>query len=464
MLSFLTLPILTRIFAPGDYGVIEATTTLLSIVAIFASLSLESAAQRSYFDYPAEREHARRVVLSSAFWPMVLWSSLLTLAILAFRDPISRALFGSEEQATVIALAVAAFPLGVASTMFLEVMRLRQQPVRYVLVTWFGALLSVGLILYLVAVADEGLEGFFAAGAISAVPILIAAAALAPRSILMAVSGRELRVMLAYALPLIPVAVTSWGLQFVDRFFLLAFADLHELGVYALGVRLSNVLLLAVTAFGIAWSPFIFDIFSRSPDEERHVRARALTSVALALAFGAVVISVYAREFFQTVTDEAFADAYKVVGILCLGIFALGLNGVTMTGISLVRRTRYFALYAAYTAALNIALNFALIPPLGGIGAALATSASFAVLAVLYYRRAQQLDPAPFDIRRVVKIGFLAAAAIAIGTFVNVEPLWLSAVVKAFLVAGFVVALWVAGCIDAATIRYLRLPRRPSPA
>lgn len=459
LLSFVTLPILTRIFTPSDYGVIEATTTFLSVIGIVATLSLDSAAQRSYFDYDADHERERRVVLSSAFWPMVAWASLLTLTVVLLRDEISDALFGSDRYGTVIGLAVAAFPLGVASTLFLEVMRLRQQPIRYVVVSWCGSILSVALVLYLVAVEDHGLQGFYLAGVLSAVPILVATYALAPRSVLPTVNWSELRRMLVYALPLIPVAATSWGLQFADRFFLLAFANLHDLGIYGLGVRLSNVLLLAVTAFGIAWSPYILELFNESPDRERVVRARALTNVAFVLALGAVCISIYAREFFLTVTGSAFADAYQVVGILCLGIYALGLNGVTMTGISIKRRTRYFAQYAIYTAVLNVALNFLLIPPLEGIGAALATSLSFVALAVLYYRRAQIVDPAPFDLRVVLTIAFLAAVTIAVGTFINLEPLWLSALVKVPLVLAFLVAVWATGCIDVGVIRAMRFSR-----
>jgi O-antigen/teichoic acid export membrane protein len=457
LVSFVTLPIMTRIFTPADYGVIEATSTLLSVIGIIASLSLESGAQRSYFDYAADQVRERRVVLSSAFWPMVSWAALLALTVVLLRDQLSQLLFGDDRYATVIAIAVAGFPIAVASTFFLEVMRLRQQPTRYVIVSWFGALSSVVLILYLVAIQDHGLQGFYLAGLLTAVPTLIAAAAVARNSVLFTIDRRELFRMLAYALPLVPVLATNWALQFLDRFFLLHFASLRELGLYALGVRLSNVLLFAVTAFAVAWSPFILDLYNRAPEEEPRFRARALTGVALALGFGAVCLSVYAREFFLTVTNPDFADAYKMVGILCLGIFCLGINAVTMTGISIARRTRYFAQYAVYTTIVNVVLNFVLIPPLEGIGAALATSLTFVVLAVLYYRRAQIVDPAPFELGRVLRIAVLAGAIIAVGTFVNLEPLWLSALVKVPLVLAFPLGAWVFGCVDADTRRLVRV-------
>lgn len=461
LVGFLTLPILTRILTPTDYGVIEGMTLLVSVVAIVATLALDSGAQRSYFDYREDEEIERRVVLSSAFWPMVSWAAVLALVLVLLREPLSTVIFGTNRYATVVALAASAFPLGVASSFLLDVMRLRQQPVRYVAVSWFGALLSVALILYLVAVEDHGVEGFYAAGVISAFPTLVVAYIFAPRAIVRALKWSELRRMAAYSLPLVPVAATNWGLQFADRFFLLTLADLRELGIYALGSRLANVLLLGVAAFGAAWSPFILDLYSRSPELERDIRARAFANVALALGVGAVCISVYAREFFETVTGDAFADAYTVVGILSLGVFALGLNGVTMTAISIARRTRYFLQYSLYAAVLNVALCLVLIPPLGGVGAALATALSYSLLAALYYRRAQLLDRAPFDLAAVGKIAALAAVAIAVGTIIDVEPLWLSALVKAPVVAAFLFAVWATGCVDVRALAFLRLPIPP---
>jgi O-antigen/teichoic acid export membrane protein len=464
LVSFLTLPILTRILSPEEYGVIEAVTTMLAVIAVFASLSLESAAQRSYFDYAPEQVDERRVVLSSAFWPMVLWAAALAAATAALAAPISTLLFGTDDYATVILLAVIALPVAVATTFFLEVMRLRLQAVRYVLVSWFGALLSVALILYLVAVADRGLQGFYLAGVISAVPTFLVAAAVARGAIRATINWPALRTMLLYALPLIPVAASNWVLQFVDRLFVLHYSDLHDLGLYALGLRLSNVLLLVVGAFAFAWAPFILDLFSREPQREPFVRARALTYVALVTAFGAVCLSIYAREFFLTVTDPAFADAYKLVGVLCAGIFALGLNAVTMTGISIARRTRYFAQYAVYAAALNVALNFALIPTFGIMGAAIATSLTFIVQAWLYYRRAQLLSPAPFDSRRIGAIAATATVLIVIGTFVNLEPLWLSALVKLPLVLALPLLAWSRGWVKGLSLDLLRAPAvRPGP-
>jgi O-antigen/teichoic acid export membrane protein len=170
--------------------------------------------------------------------------------------------------------------------------------------------------------------------------------------------------------------------------------------------------------------------------------------VTFGLCLGAVILSVFAREFFLTVTSRSYARAYEVVGLSAGAVVALGINSVTMSGISISRQTIHFARYAVVAAVVNVGLNFALIPWLGMVGAALATFLSYAALAVLYYIRAQALDPAPFDLRRVLLIVAVAAVVITAGTFIRIDPLWLSFLTKVPLVAAFLLALRMLGVID----------------
>jgi O-antigen/teichoic acid export membrane protein len=316
----------------------------------------------------------------------------------------------------------------------------------------------VTLILVFVAGFDWGLEGFYLAGIVSALPTLAVALGMSRVPIRGVVSLGRVRSMLAFALPLVPVALTTWLTQFADRYFVLHFASLRELGHYAIGGRLANVLLFAVGAFAFAWSPFALELMARDPEREHVARARALVYVAIGACFGAVCLSVYAREFLRTVTDPAFEDSYKVVGILCLGAVAAGLSAVLGTGITIARKTGYFARYAAYGAALNIALNLLLVPPFGMIGAAISAAATYGMIAVVYYRRAQMLDAAPFTPRQVLAIVLVAAAVIAVGSPFTLDPVWASVLVKLPLVAVFPLAAWLLGWLDSEARAALHLP------
>ena len=341
-----------------------------------------------------------------------------------------------------------------------EVFRVRHQPIRYAVLSIVWGVATIGLMLTLVAGFDRGLRGYYLGFVLGGLLTIGIGLFTVRDSLRLRWDLRELRTMLAFGLPLVPLAASTWVIQLVDRYFLLHYSSRAELGLYGLGVRFANLLMLAVVTLGLAWAPFVFDLARRDPTEERRVRARSLTYTTILLGFGAVVISVFAREVFLTVTDPSFEDAYKVVGLSTAVVVAVGLNAVTMTGISLKRRTIYFARYAVYVAALNIALNFLLIPPLDMVGAALATALTYAVLAGLYYYRAQRVDPAPFQLGKVLITLGTAGVLITIGTFVNVDPLWLSVLVKLPLVAAFPVAMILFRVLDSEAIELLRRLRR----
>ena len=460
LLIFLSIPIVTRIFTTSEFGVIETMTAVTAALAVVVLLGLDSASQRSYFDYSDEQAEERRTVLSTTFWTLLVWSLFVCGVLVLLSGPLADRLFGSSTYQAVVALAICLVGIETIFVFLQEVFRVRHEPIRYAVLSIVWGVATIGLMLVLVAGLDRGLRGYylgFALGGLAAIAIGLFAVR---HSLRLRWDPRELRTMLAFGLPLVPLAASTWVIQLVDRFFLLHYSSRAELGLYGLGVRLANLLMLAVLTLGLAWAPFVFDLAQRNPDEEKRVRARSLTYTAILLGFGAVVISVYAREVFLTVTDPKFEEAYKVVGLSAATVVAIGLNAVTMTGISLKRRTGYFARYAVYVAALNIALNFLLIPPYGMVGAALATALTYATLAGLYYYRAQLVDPAPFQAGKVLLALATAGVLIAVGTFVNLDPVWLSILVKLPLVAIFPLAMVLFRVLDPEAMELLRKLRR----
>jgi O-antigen/teichoic acid export membrane protein len=126
---------------------------------------------------------------------------------------------------------------------------------------------------------------------------------------------------------------------------------------------------------------------------------------------------------------------------------------VLLTGIGLAKRTIYVAGLATIAAVANIALNFALIPPFGIVGAALASAAGYGTLAVLYYWAAQRVYPTPFEPRKVVTILALAIAA-SFAAALPVEGV-AQAAVKLAAIAAFLGAVVVSRAIGLDELREL---------
>ncbi len=455
-LGFLTVPVYTRLFSTSDYGVIESIGAFASVVALVASLGMESASQRSFFDYTPIQADERRGVLSTAFWTLLVWSGILGISLSLGRIFVSKTLLESSNFSLLVGLAMLTIPVSITSNYFREILRMRHQPERFAILSVINGLAFVGSSLYLVAMRGLGLLGYYLGALTGSLVAQVASWWVVRDGIHLTFNRRELRVMLAYGLPLVPVAASMLVLQVADRFFLLHYASTSEVGLYSLSVRLSNLLLFGVTAFGSAWSPFMLELYNRDPSQERSVRAQTLTLVTLVLCIGSVCLSVFAREFFLTVTDPAYENSYRAVALLCGSIVALGMNSVIMSGITLSRQTHYFTRYTIIAAVINLGLNFLVIPPWGMVGAATATFLSYVLLSVLYTYRAQVLDPAPFDYRRLGVILAVSAAAAALGTFLHFAPLGLSLAIKSLLLIIYLGVI-IPISIDARTLSAIRI-------
>ena len=122
-----------------------------------------------------------------------------------------------------------------------------------------------------------------------------------------------------------------------------------------------------------------------------------------------------------------------------------------------VRQTLFNWIVTGAAAALNIGLNFALIPEYGQIGAGIATLAAYALMLVGMTWNAHRLFPVPYQWRRVVTV-----AGIAVGLTVLGKELDVGLAVAIALVAVYPLLLALAGFYLPAERRMLRrmLPAR----
>ena len=421
----------------------------VALVGALADLGLSSASQRSFFDFTDAQAPERRRVLTTALVTMMTSACVLAALALAFRAPIAQLLFGTSTEAAIVAWMAALLIATQLSVFAREVLRLHFWASAYLVSSVVAAVLGGIVSVVGVAVLDGGPQAMLAGGVLGAAAGGAYGMVRARGRYIGRFSRSELRRMLSYGLPLVPTALSVWALTFVDRLLLEHLGSLSQVGEYAMANRLASIVLLVVTAFGIAFSPFALDLRTREPERERMVRAQALTALVTVLALIGAALSVFARELLA-VLAPAFEEAANTVGLLCLGTLFFGIASVVMLEISIARRTHIFAVYSAIGAAFNVALNLVLIPPLGTVGAGIATVAAFLVLAVGYWWHAQRIARTAYETRLVIELIVAATAVGALG-LLPLGPVY--AFVKIAGMGGFVALLAVRGLLPVSALR-----------
>jgi O-antigen/teichoic acid export membrane protein len=219
--------------------------------------------------------------------------------------------------------------------------------------------------------------------------------------------------------------------------------------------RLAVVLTLAGTAFATAYSPFMLSLWGEDPEQEKLIRARALTYVSVVFAIVTVAVSLYAREAFEIIAP-GFNSAYEAVGLVSFGLAVNGVAIIAVGGISLARRTRLLVPLAVAAATVNVGLNILVIPPWGMLGAAFATAVAYVVLFALYYHVAQRVYHTPYELPRLVRLAVLTAATAAVGA-IPIEPTALALAIQSAVLVSFLLALRFARIVRPEEMGALRL-------
>jgi O-antigen/teichoic acid export membrane protein len=422
LVGLITLPIFARVFDPQDYGVLELATVGSSVALTLVDAGMASASQRSFYDYDDSQIERRRSVISTALTFSSVLACLCAIVVILARDPISRWLFDGEQHDTLMIAVAVSLPLTNAANLARQTMRLRFRAWRFVISSALAAVVSAAVGVTAVTAFDAGVTGVFV-GIIVGNALAMAYSVLVIRSDLSrSISRYQLNRMLRYGVPLIPTALALWALAFLDRIMLSRLSTLDEVGQYAVANRAASVLTLAVVAFTTAVGPQLLSLYSTDPSLEKFVRARVLKYLTVALCFGGLFLTLFARELVDILAPD-YDRAYKAVGILSLSIVAFGISSLTMAGISYTRRSSFFAIGAGVAFLVHVVLNLALMPSIGMLGAAISTLVAYAVLAVGYLLISQRLYPTRYEGRKVL---LTLALACGLGT-VGLVPLGPSA-------------------------------------
>ena len=111
------------------------------------------------------------------------------------------------------------------------------------------------------------------------------------------------------------------------------------------------------------------------------------------------------------------------MGVLSFGTAAYAGYTVLAIGIGRARQTQFNWIVSGVAAAVNVALNFVLIPPYGMMGAAISTAAAYVVLFLGMALNSQRVYPVPYQWRRVLTLSTVAIVLTAAGYELRSLPL-----------------------------------------
>jgi O-antigen/teichoic acid export membrane protein len=415
ILAVLLLPLYTHYLTPADYGRIETLVAAVTVLTIILRLGISSAFFRFWFD--AKDDGGRRTVLRTSFWFTMGASTAGLLAGVALAEPISDLLFGDPGDADLVRAAFVLLWAQMNYEQLTAVFRVEERSTAFVLASLANVLVTVGATVLLVVVLEQGPLGVLVGNFSGTLVVYAALLGYRREQLGLELDRPLLRQMNRFGLPLVPTALFLWLTNFSDRFFLIKLADAAEVGLYSVGVRIASAMVLLLTAFRMAWPAFAYSI--EDEGEARRTYAFVLTYLTVIASWTALALGLLSPWLVELLAAEAFASASRVVAPLAFAAVAFGAYIVIAIGLGRARRTQFNWVVTGAAAAVNVALNLILIPPYGMMGAAAATVAAYATMAVGMAWWSQRVYPVPYQWRRVATAAAVAVALVVAGKLLD---------------------------------------------
>jgi O-antigen/teichoic acid export membrane protein len=210
------------------------------------------------------------------------------------------------------------------------------------------------------------------------------------------------RQMMKYGLPIL-IAGTAFAIN--EHFDKILLDWMHvsksEIGAYAACYKIGMFMVLFRTAYTLGIEPFFF---SHSSNENAPQTYATITKYFV--IFGSFicffVIAFIDLLKYPLVPKAIYWDAIKVVPLIVLANFFLGIYTNLSVWYKLIDKTKIGAYISIVGAFITLALNFLLIPKMSYYGSAIATLAAYGTMMIISYKMGQKEYPIPYDINKIL--------------------------------------------------------------
>lgn len=435
------LPLYTHYVDPGDYGIAELLFTSVVTASIVIRFGLIESLLR-FFYLPDEDPDE---VISTGFAALFWLSTAAALVALPFAPQIAD-LLSDQVAADLVRISIGGLWILTLYEYLVSLFRLDERAKAYFAFTIAHVLVAIPLTVLLVVVGGEGARGLLIGSYASGIPFVIWFALSERRRLSLVPDRPLLRRMLRFGAPTMPAELSLYSLQVIDRVILVRYVGVAELGLYALAFKFSQAIQIVVRGFQLAWPPLAYSI--RDDDEARRAYAVVLTAFTALSAFIVVGMWLEARWMVRLLAAPVYFDSFKVIGPLALGAALYGVYLALVVILGRTGRTDLSFPVTIVATIANVALNLALVPPYGIVGAGVALIASYVIVNVLLGVVTHRLFPIPWQWGRLALIVGAAAALIVGGELLLPTHGAVGVLSRALLVGLYPVILWFGGGVN----------------
>jgi O-antigen/teichoic acid export membrane protein len=434
------IPIYTAYFSKEEYGSLDLISTIISFAAIFGMLQLESAISRYYFEVEEKR---RKVYISTAFWNILLFSSIIVLITFLFSDLITFLLFNNYNYSYIIKIASINILLFNIFGFLTVLIRYQKKPLFYSLVVFIQFMLTGAISVILIYFFHFKIVSFFIGQIVGLFFGSIIMLIYLKDYLKFAYDINVLKMFFKYSIPQLPAVCGGWLNTYLNRFIMLGYLSISQIGIFTVSLQIASIFRLLENAFRMTWEPFIWEQLKKKDYKIKLYNLSKLITLII-LSF-AVLLSLFAEELQSILSSKDYIETVGIIKLLFLALSFPIISQVIGIGISIAEKTKYLSICYFIGVGINILFLFILAPNIGLIGVPISLIISNISIFIFMWYYSEKLHPINYD-KYTISLYCIFAILFTVGIYIYPPSFLLKSV--------FVLVLLIVLYIFKNTIKY----------
>lgn len=218
------------------------------------------------------------------------------------------------------------------------------------------------------------------------------------------------RYVLRLNLPLIPHYLSMTALSSSDRILISRICGASYTAFYSVSYNVAAVLNLLMSSINSSFIPWFYQKMA-----ERDYDSISRVSTALLVTMGAcsLIPALFGPEIILFLGSEAYMQGVWVIPAVSIGVYFMFLYTLFSNYELYYEKSLFIMVASIAAAALNIALNVILLPLFGFVAAGYTTLACYIALSIFHYLGARSIskarghEPLPFNMRAIAAVSLV---------------------------------------------------------
>ena len=380
-ISFIMIPVLTRILTTSDYGKISTYAAWMALLAYIIGMALEYSVRNAYIDYKQDMER----YMSALYGLSIVGASIIGVIIFSANHWFTHQM----NDVLCICCILHVYVHALINYMNMKYTMYEQYIKRVSILVLPNLLSSIIGIVLIVLLKDNKYMGRIWGYIFVFIPLGIFILVSQIKKGKTFYDRSYWKYALVISLPMIAHGLSNVVLNNFDRILLSNLRNDSEAGIYSLVYNFSMIAIAFTTAIENIWIPW----FTKNMEKGNYKAINKLVNVYIYVVVIIMCgILMVAPEVLMLMSAKEYWSGKIIIAPIVLSSFMIFLYSLHVAVEIYYKSSKYIAFNTFIAALLNIILDVILIPYFGVLGAAYTTLFSYMLSFLMHYRYSKKLN------------------------------------------------------------------------